>query len=208
MMNINGLFQLGVVTKNACRHLACSPDWDWSWQVASSSSGRWEEYPDTISYCRYYGKVISPTSVEDCKISCLQKKGCNGVVTRHKHGQMMNCLFKKCSGTIYDLKKQPRNSPNVWSSYMYVKGPPAGSGSVRKALDFLLPYGLEEKRWADDYPKSVDEGVSWKTLALSLRIAADVYNKKSYEDAIAKVDPQGRFNYSMQTLLFPPKLGQ
>jgi len=203
-MNLNGLFRLGEAVENACRGLSCSPAWDWSWEVDEAVSGKWEAYSDQISYCRYKGKG-STDSVDACKQSCMDQESgrCNGVVTRHKHGTLVGCYFKLCYGTMYKLKARAP-ALNVYNSYHYVKGPVEGSGSLRKALDFLRPYALGEKSFAADFPETIDGAESWRDMALPLRIASIKFGNATYEAEIASVDPDAVFSkFSLDALLFP-----
>lgn len=203
-MNLNGLFRLGEVVENACRGLSCSPAWDWSWEADKAGSGKWEVYSNKISYCRYKGRG-STNSIEACKQSCLDSGKCNGVVTRVKHGKLVGCYFKGCKGIMYKLRPKSA-SVNVYDSYHYVEGPAEGTGSLRKALDFLRQYALGWKSWATDFPKSIDAGDSWRDMALSLRIASKKFKNATYEADIASVDPGGWFSkYSLDALLFPPE---
>jgi len=205
-MNLEALFKLGVVVENACRGMQCS--WDWNWEVSESTNSRWEAYPNQISYCRFKGKG-SLTSLEACKASCKDKEDCNGIVARFKTSRaegdesLMGCYFKKCYGEEYVLKDQAPGSVS-YDTHMLVEGPTVGTGSVRKALDYLLPYALGTKSWKHDYPTSVDFESTWRTMAVPLRIAANAYSDQSYEEAIAHVDPQGWFRNTLNSLVFPP----
>lgn len=205
-MNLEGIFKLGMAVENACQGLQCSPQWDWSWEMTESPPPKWEEIKDHISYCNYRGSG-SLESIDKCKADCLANAKCNGVVTRFsgrtEDKKMTGCWFKQCYGTSYDLKEKAPGY-NVYASHMRIESPPLGSGSVKKALDFLLPYALGEKDWSADYPKSIDGGVSWRTMALPLRIAATKYPSSDYELQIEKVDPQNWFGGSFNQLLFPP----
>lgn len=203
-MNLEGLFKLGVVAETVCQGLDCSPAWDWSWKATGESSQGWEKYANTISYCAYRG-LGSTESVEQCQASCLASpEACNGVVTRHlSSGLLYACYFKECQGEVYDLREASPGS-SIYDSYMYVTSHPAGSGSVKRALDFALPYALHDKSWVEDFPHSMDADDSWKTLALPLRIAAVAFKSSHYEESIASVDPDGSFQRSAGALLFPP----
>lgn len=205
LMNLNGLFLLGEAAENACRGLPCSPEWDWSWEVTGASSNRWEAYQDNIARCRWKSNTRFPSSVETCKASCLTAAECNTVVVREKYGNLIDCSFQLCSGTLYGHEySQP--GANVYTSYHYVEGPQVGSGSVRNALDFVLSYATGSKSWSEDFPQSIEgSDSSWKDLALPLRIAAGRYNNSSYELDISTVDPSDWFmNHEFSSLLFPP----
>mmetsp|Transcript_25736 Transcript_25736/g.60066 ORF Transcript_25736/g.60066 Transcript_25736/m.60066 type:complete len:604 (-) Transcript_25736:24-1835(-) len=200
-MNLNGFFQLGKAAENACRGLSCSPAWDWKWEVAENSVAAWEGFENQISKCSHQGSG-STESLEACKDSCTAAASCNTVVTRVKYGNLMGCYWKRCSGTNYQ-HQYSEPTANVFTSYHLVEGPPVGSGSVRKALDFLLPYALGQKNFSADFQQSIDGGDSWQGLALPLRIAATELGNATYEEYIGQVDPDGDFSSSFESLLFP-----
>jgi len=207
-MNIEALFKLGVAVGNVCRALQCSPglDWDWDWEVADESSSKWLWISDNISYCRYRGHG-STESLEACQHSCEDASNCNGVVTRArtKGGSLVGCYFKECKGNAYLLRSKKESDTSSYNTYMFVEGPQAGTGSVRKALDYLRQYALGTKSWAEDHPHCTDASTSWRTLAVPLRIAAVAYSDPTYETDIKSVDPEGWFySWSTNALTFPP----
>lgn len=208
LMNLDGLFLLGEAAENACRELSCSPEWDWSWEVAGSSASYWEAYEDSIAGCRWKETISSPATVDACKAECLDRDDCNAVVVREKHGSIVARYLQGCSGTVYDhtaATPATESWDNDWTSYHFVEGPVVGSGSVRKALDFVLPYATGSKSWSDDFPEAIDGSGSWRDLALPLRIAADKYSDNTYESDIATVDPSHWFSdFTFNSLLFPP----
>eukprot|EP00931_Biecheleriopsis_adriatica_P061691 TRINITY_DN37107_c0_g1_i1.p1 TRINITY_DN37107_c0_g1~~TRINITY_DN37107_c0_g1_i1.p1 ORF type:complete len:630 (+),score=119.24 TRINITY_DN37107_c0_g1_i1:60-1949(+) len=200
-MNMEGLLKLGIVARNACRGLPCSPRWDWDWEVSEEPSSRWLKFPDTVSYCKYI-KAGSATSPEACRVDCLAETGCNGFV--FKTFTTNACWLKGCRGTVYKafhLKNQ--SSRGVYESYHHLVSAPTGAGSLRKALDYLRPYALGARSWTDDYPDSTDGSWSWKPLAVSLSIASAVYESQSYADEIVTVDPEGSFAKSGNALVYP-----
>ncbi len=58
---------------------------------------------------------------------------------------------------------------------------------IRKALDFLVPIAVGEKKWT--YPE-IGGGVKPETLFPLMRRAAAVYRDKAYQSMMAKVPPQ------------------
>ena len=85
-----------------------------------------------------------------------------------------------------------------------------GRGSIRRALDFLIPYATGEMKWpygqvSDDYTQA------WVGLAPQLRQAYLLTGNASYEAAIAKLPwPAGQWPLAWQQdvsqLLWPAKL--
>jgi hypothetical protein len=71
--------------------------------------------------------------------------------------------------------------------------------SLRKALDWLMPYATGEKKW--EYQQIRD--MKRKEAATVLRRAANAYNEPKYERAAQKVDGGTSV---MTDLLFPPNL--
>jgi len=208
IMNLNGLFLLGVAVENACRGLSCSSDWDWSWEVTSETSGEWDAYENTVAGCKWKETISNPSTVQDCKTSCLEHAECNAVVSRQteKYG-LYQCYLQKCLGTAYDHSAtDPPTQPWdwKWTSHHYVAPPEVGTGSVRKALDFVLPYATGSKSWSEDFPYSLDGSNTSRDLALPLRIAAGKYDDYAYEADISLVDPLDWFSYTFDSLLFPP----
>jgi hypothetical protein len=71
--------------------------------------------------------------------------------------------------------------------------------SLRKALDWLLPYATGEKKW--EYQQI--RGKKMKEAATVLRRAANAYNDPKYEQAIGKIEGG---TTAMTDMLFPPKI--
>ena len=70
--------------------------------------------------------------------------------------------------------------------------------SMRKAVDWLLPYATGEKEW--EYQQIRERKM--KEAATVLRRAANAYNDAKYEQAITKIDGG---TSAMTDMLFPPK---
>eukprot|EP00931_Biecheleriopsis_adriatica_P085127 TRINITY_DN5935_c0_g1_i1.p1 TRINITY_DN5935_c0_g1~~TRINITY_DN5935_c0_g1_i1.p1 ORF type:complete len:679 (-),score=114.36 TRINITY_DN5935_c0_g1_i1:102-2138(-) len=194
LMNMEGLFLLGTVIENLCRVLPCDPVWDWNWEAPVPDETRWEKFEGVISHCKYFGSG-SIGSVEACKASCLDKDGCNGVVTNEASGKISGCYFKKCAGSTYFHKA----AADRFKSYHLVTPPRVGSGSIRKALEYLLPYARGEKLWTDDHQGTGKE--TWTALAPSLYRAATIYAIPSYAAEAIQID--NAFSGRRQNLLYP-----
>lgn len=65
--------------------------------------------------------------------------------------------------------------------------------SIRKALDFLVPIAVGEKKWAY---QEIGEGVKPATLFPLMRRAAAVYHDKAYQAVMTKVPPADRSDRS------------
>eukprot|EP00051_Salpingoeca_urceolata_P010295 m.125417 g.125417 ORF g.125417 m.125417 type:complete len:449 (-) comp16652_c0_seq1:60-1406(-) len=61
----------------------------------------------------------------------------------------------------------------------------SSTGSIRRALDFLLPFATGEKEWP--YSQASGDTSAWLSLAPLLRQAALVYNEPAYEQHIASL---------------------
>jgi hypothetical protein len=57
--------------------------------------------------------------------------------------------------------------------------------SIRKALDYLVPFGDGDRKWADEQIADVN----WKELVPHLLVAADVYHFPKYKEDAHKIDP-------------------
>ena len=74
----------------------------------------------------------------------------------------------------------------------------ADGRSMRKAIDWLLPYATGEKKWEHQQIR----GKKMKEAATVLRRAANAYNEPKYEQAIEKIEGGTTV---MTDMLFPPK---
>ena len=70
--------------------------------------------------------------------------------------------------------------------------------SLRKAIDWLLPYATGEKKWEHQQIR----GKKTKEAATVLRRAANAYNEPKYEQAIKKIEGGTSV---LTDMLFPPK---
>jgi hypothetical protein len=57
--------------------------------------------------------------------------------------------------------------------------------SIRKALDYLIPFGTGQQKWKDEQIADVN----WKELVPHLLVAADVYHFPKYKEDALKIDP-------------------
>jgi hypothetical protein len=73
-------------------------------------------------------------------------------------------------------------------------------GSLRVALEYLLPYAKKEKKWPYQMIRGWEDDI--QTMSLLLRIAAQKYNNPSYEDMIHKL-PGDNLNSLKLKLLYP-----
>jgi len=73
----------------------------------------------------------------------------------------------------------------------------ADGRSMRKAIDWLLPYATGEKKWEHQQIR----GKKMKEAATVLRRAANAYNEPKYEQAIKKIEGG---TTAMTDMLFPP----
>jgi len=67
--------------------------------------------------------------------------------------------------------------------------------SIRKALDYLIPFATGERKWTNEQIADVN----WKELIPELLAAADKYQFPNYKIAAAKLDPNA--NESLDALL-------
>lgn len=78
----------------------------------------------------------------------------------------------------------------------------ADGRSIRKALDFLIPYALGKEPW----PWRTITGFHGESLAPLLRRAALAYNEPAYEEAIAQLPGSAEARSTERyNLLWPPK---
>jgi len=203
-MNIDGLFRLGVVVQNVCRSLACIPAWDWKWEMASAAKPSWQLIRNQASYCKYLGRG-SIESLESCQQDCIAHHGCNGVVTRTvgKNSVLRGCYFKRCIGTDYKLRGHA-GGWSVYNTYTREEIAPPKSGSIQRALEYLLPYAHGNKSWSQDHTNTVksDANLGWAQLTTALRIAASAFQEPRYNTEVELLDP--RWQFSVANLVFPP----
>jgi hypothetical protein len=109
--------------------------------------------------------------------------------TRSYHYSVMNL-----TGLFYLALIAEKRGIDLWSY------PLDNNPSLRRALDFLLPYALKEKKW----PYQMIRG--WEgdlhTLSFLLRVAAKKYNHPAYEKMIPEL-PGINSNSLILSLLFP-----
>ena len=72
--------------------------------------------------------------------------------------------------------------------------------SIRKALDYLVPFATGERKWAGEQIADV----KWTDLIPELLIAADKYQSSSYKIAAMKIDPN--VGQSLDALLLHARL--
>jgi hypothetical protein len=199
MMNADGIFLLGTVVQNICKEFSCGQLFDWTWQAPEATGSKWEEFHGQISYCRYKGRG-SLVSVEQCKSDCTKAPVCNGVVTRTVAGKLRGCYFKDCKGTEYQFRP---GSAKVWTSFHLITPPLEGSGSIRKMVNYLLPYAIGTKKWTDDHQGTSkdDSAARWKAFAPILYRAAAIFDDPVYADKVKELDAS--FESHRFNLLYP-----
>jgi hypothetical protein len=90
-----------------------------------------------------------------------------------------------------------RQGIDLWS-YKSEQG-----GSLRAALDYLVPFALKEKKWPYQMIKGWEDDI--QTISLLLRIAAQKYKNPEYENLIGKLEGD-YFNSLNLKLLYPNRL--
>lgn len=68
--------------------------------------------------------------------------------------------------------------------------------SIRKALDYLIPFGTGQRQWKDEQIADVN----WKELVPHLLVAADIYHFPKYKNDALKIDPNA--GKSLDALVF------
>jgi hypothetical protein len=112
--------------------------------------------------------------------------------TRAYHYSMMNLagLFQlACIAERYGI--------DLWS-YQSKEG-----GSLRAALDYLVPFALKKKEWQYQMIKGWENDI--QTISLLLRIAAQKYDNPDYENLIGKFEGDNLNSLNLK-LLYPKRL--
>lgn len=217
-MNLNALFQMGDVASVVCRTWPCTPSWNWTWE-ASSKGARdraeepWVTIDNSTSTCRLLGRG-NIASIQDCRQSCLERHGCSMVVTRQwrEEGLLTNCFLKKCHRRRGRLLL-PRHE-GVFRSAVHIRPLEAapGSGSLKRAVDYLMVYALGEHSFAEDHRidrshvLQSNDAISLRDMAPALRRAAVRFGDQKYEDKLATLETSfpGVWEKDVFNLLVPP----
>jgi len=212
-MNLKGLFYLGVVAQRCCAAWGCNPSlaWDWAWEAPRPSSpGAWVVTQGKVSECRHVSNIRLPRSVEVCRAGC-KREGSNTFAARWRaDGVLGDCNCRRCPAvTTGMLVDQPSNG-YTYDAHVFEAPPKEGTGSVRKALDFVLPYARGQKRFNLGNTRGHDASKPWKDLAPVLRLAAWAYSSRRYEEVIPELvvergeDFAQTWSRDFFNLLWPP----
>jgi len=217
-MNLKGLFYLGVVAERACVAWNCPSDvaWDWGWQAPKAARPSWKVTSGQVSGCPWVSSIKGPASIDTCKTKCQRAKKArvgfaNAFNLRlRSDGSIGDCACKRCSSGTGGMLKDPPQNDYTYDAYVLEDQIAEGTGSVKKALDFVLPYAIGKKRFNVGKTMSSDASKPWQDLAPVLRLAATVYEDKSYEKVIPKLkvkrgtDFTSTWQRDFFNLLWPP----
>jgi hypothetical protein len=148
----------------------------------------------------------SEFTAETCRDKCLamgsaqtQHNGtsCNAFSLRYVDGVASYCYFRGCKahgdGTSWTTP-MPYTSSRLYEKHAYLLPPRAGTGSVRRALDYLVPYANGSKDWRADHSGQASwEGGDWSDLAPLLHQATKIFGEPSYAASIPRIK-QDRFS--------------
>jgi len=150
-------------------------------------------------------------SANACRQACLatgspsaQRNGtaCNAFSMRYSNGVPVTCFLRACfeqgdgiAGTTpTPVTCEPTSADaayctsTLWQKQAYVLPPQPGTGSVRRAVDYLMPYANGTKNWRADHPGQLSwEGGDWRDFAPILHQAAQVFGEQSYATIIPSI---------------------
>jgi len=198
ILGLTSLFKLGLTVRNACRGLPCSKIKIWTWEVNKSEAGGWKEHLHTGVVCNRTVPVDVDT-LQKCKDKCAEIDKCNGVIVSKLAWE---CSLVECEVDDTKLKRIQKKLP--YDTYLHKNGPSEGSGSIRRALDFLRGYALGQQNWSQDFPQLHAQTQTWSLLSLPLHLASVIYQNKTYEHDIKTIDTDGFFSNSSSVLVYPP----
>jgi hypothetical protein len=218
MFALTAIFKLGRVIDAICRDWQCDGEATFKWDAptsltAAQESPRWVVLQRATTTC---GKLLNPFYKNDCsgaagcetftvnetacRQACLatgnlaaQRNGtsCNAFSLSYVNGVPVACYLRACfeqGDGISRTTPRPVTSSSLWQKQVYVLPPQAGTGSVRRAVDYLLPYANGTKNWRADHPRQMSwEGGDWRDLAPILHQAAQVFGEQSYAASIPSI---------------------
>mmetsp|Transcript_88179 Transcript_88179/g.213832 ORF Transcript_88179/g.213832 Transcript_88179/m.213832 type:complete len:392 (-) Transcript_88179:17-1192(-) len=189
-MNLKALFYLGVVAERVCAAWSCPSRyaWDWEWQAPKPTTpGSWKVTKGKVSKCPWVSTIRNPASTDACKKAC-RRADANAFHSRWRpSGSIGDCACKRCSSGTGGMLEDPPQDKYAYDAHVFEEPVAEGAGSVKKALDFVLPYAIGDKRFKLGKTMSSDASKPWKDLAPLLRLAATVYEDDSYEETIPKL---------------------
>jgi hypothetical protein len=117
---------------------------------------------------------------------------CNTINLRYNAGVADQCYFRACrthgDGTSWTSPRPVLSTGMFWQKHAYLLPPKEGTGSVKRAVDYLVPYGNGTKDWRSDHPNQMSwEGEDWRKLAPILHQAAQVFGEQSYAASIPSI---------------------
>eukprot|EP00747_Dinoflagellata_sp_TGD_P204947 gnl/TRDRNA2_/TRDRNA2_78666_c0_seq1.p1 gnl/TRDRNA2_/TRDRNA2_78666_c0~~gnl/TRDRNA2_/TRDRNA2_78666_c0_seq1.p1 ORF type:complete len:250 (-),score=30.23 gnl/TRDRNA2_/TRDRNA2_78666_c0_seq1:265-1014(-) len=158
--NLKAWYMAGIVVERCCAAWGCDASftWDWSWESPRpKSSGTWVVTRGQVSGCDKITTIRSPDSADDCRKKCSKKKS-NAFNLRWRTSEVIGeCYCRLCP--IWEAKGKLKNPPDDVYSYeahVFEQPPAEGTGSVRKALDFVVPYATGKKRFSVGGTRSFD----------------------------------------------------
>ena len=179
-------------------------------EATTDCADKLSEYADTVfkKSCDVPDCVqLVDLNEETCRNRCLavgkeerQHNGtsCNTINLRYNRGVADECYFRGCrthgDGASWTKREEPSPSTGLlWQKHAYLLPPKEGTGSVRRAVNYLIPYANGTKDWRSDHPNQMSwEGGDWRNFAPILHQAALVFGEQSYAVLIPSIK-QDRF---------------
>ena len=222
---LEAILALGGVAEAICRDWACGDDAEFQWDspVVAEGSGKWIAHRDVKSNCPSgtgTQSLSKPTvSEEACKTLCLDggnrntrlaRTSCNTFTIRYVRGEAHSCYTRACGaigrGTAWS-EAAPVSGGDLFQKHAFVDPPANGSGSVKRAVEYLLPYAFGEKDWHDDHPNQQSwEGKNWTAMGPLLHQAAAFIDSESdrYQALSRRADPD--LDQNVMNLVLPVQL--
>jgi hypothetical protein len=230
--NLEAIFILGGVIDTICRDWACDSDARFRWDapMVSEGSAKWIMHRDADSICPSGMETVGlhtttdVVSEEACKQLCLdggnrstrlgtpnsvmETVSCNTFSIRYVRGQAYSCYLRACgplgSGAAW-MEAVPVTDGSLYQTHAFVDPPANGTGSVKRAVDYFLPYALGDKDWHDDHPNQLSsEGKDWSDMGALFHQAAVFIDAEAYHNLSHRVDAD--FAQNEMNLVLPVQL--